>query len=55
MFITTTDQETAIQLKKLGYVLLSEQGNRWTFLNDPNKYEDTKNMNSVHQTNILPM
>lgn len=55
MFITTTDKETANKLIKLGFVLLSEQGNRWTFLNDQTKFEDTKSIKMAHKTNILPL
>lgn len=33
-FITTTFEETAEQLAKLGFVLLSHSGNTWTFLNN---------------------
>ena len=56
-FITTTDKETADKLISVGFKLVSQSGNAYTFLNQPPKNfsfdeADTKKM---AYTNILSM
>lgn len=36
-FIATTDSSTAETLRKLGFQELAKEGDRWMFLNEPNK------------------
>lgn len=52
-FILTTDQETANQLKKQGYVICQESQNRWLFFNDINLTFSNIDTSKIKHTNVL--
>lgn len=52
-FITTTDKETADQLLKLGFQLLSSENGRYTFLNCLKYSTEQIDKNKIVYTNIL--
>ena len=54
-FITTTSKEVADELKKHGFQLVSEDGNKWTFVNDKTINFNNANSNKVVYTDILSM
>jgi len=54
-FITTTSKEVADELKKNGYVLVNEEANKWTFINDKNLKFDNANSSKVVFTDMLSM
>lgn len=51
-FIKTTDKETANQLIKEGFELISKSGNTYTFLNKPPS-DFNKNNKKISYSNIL--
>lgn len=54
-FIKTSDKDTAEQLKKQGFNLISQEGNIFVFLNDkPTKFSEEYNKKLVY-TNIINM
>lgn len=56
-FITTTDKETADKLISVGFQLVSQSGNAYTFLNElPKNFRfDEVDKNKMAYTNILSM
>ena len=56
-FITTTDQETAERLISIGFQLVSQNGDAYTFLNElPNNFNfDEASKKKIAYTNILSM
>lgn len=56
-FITTTDKETADKLTSVGFQLVSQSGNAYTFLNElPNNFTfDEASKKKIAYTNILSM
>ena len=53
--IVTTDKHTADLLKELGYPLLSETSNQWTFVNDAMErmsFADEKDMKLVNTKRV---
>ncbi len=53
-FIKTSDENTANLLREAGFQEITMEGNRWVFINEPDKLnfsaDETKNM---EQSNIL--
>ena len=56
-FITTTDKETADKLLSVGFQLMSQNGNAYTFLNQlPKNFNfDEVDKSKMAYTNILSM
>ena len=54
-FITTTSKEVAEELIKNGYVLMSEEANKWTFINDKKLTFNNANSSKVVFTDMLSM
>lgn len=53
-FIKTTDKHTAELLREAGLKELAKEGNRWVFINEPNKLDfSTDDQKNIHATNIL--
>lgn len=52
-FINTTDIETADLLRKLGFKELPKSGNRFVFINEPNKIQFSSEYLKLNFTNTL--
>lgn len=52
-FIRTTDAETKDELVTLGFKLVSQDGNVFTFINDHNLSFEYKDKDKIQYTNIL--
>ena len=52
-FVHTSDEETALRLRELGFQELPKEGNRWVFLNDPERFQFAENDMKVNFTNKL--
>lgn len=52
-FINTTDIETADLLRKLGFKELPKSGNRFVFINEPNKIQFSSENMKLNFTNTL--
>ena len=52
-FIKTTDEKTAALLRESGLHELAKEGNKWVFVNEPDKIVFSSDDNAMHYTNIL--
>lgn len=52
-FIKTSDENTAQILRESGLHELAKEGNKWVFVNEPNKVVFSSDDNAMHYTNIL--
>lgn len=52
-FINTTDIETADLLRKLGFKELPKSGDRFVFINEPNKIQFSSENMKLNFTNAL--
>ena len=52
-FINTTDEQTAETLRSLGFKELPKSGNRFVFINEPNKIQFSSDDMKMNFTNVL--
>lgn len=52
-FVKTSDENTAKILREAGLHELAKEGNKWVFINEPDKVVFSSDDNAMHYTNIL--
>ena len=52
-FIKTSDEATALMLRKIGLQELSKEGNKFVFINEPNKIQFSSDNMKMNFTDVL--